>query len=93
MPVTPEEWDAGKTRTQLASALLAFLREDSPTGYTTAELMDKMPAIERTYNFHSKNLTLSDMTEALTGLVADGELESKELGNGKSVDTYYRAAD
>lgn len=92
MPVTPEEWDSGKARTQLASVMLSFLRENSPAGYSVAELMEQMPAIGHVRDFHPKNLTVSDVTLTLDGLVADGELESKDLLDGDSKETYYRTA-
>ena len=92
MPVTPEEWDSGKTHTPLARVILSFIRENSPTGYSADEILSQMPEIGRAHGFHYDTLTVSVVEKALAGLVTDGELESKELGNGESTDTYYRAA-
>ena len=92
MPVTPEEWNSGVAYTPLAKGILSFLRENSPMGYSANELHNMLPDIGRVHEFNGDNIPSHVVEEALAGLAADAQLESKELEVEASPERYYRAA-
>lgn len=91
MPVTPEEWESGVAYTPLANGMLSFLRENAPMGYSANEMHDMLPQIGAIHEFDWTNMPLSAVKEALARLVADAQLESKELENEMASERYYRA--
>lgn len=91
MPVTPEEWESGAAYTPLARGMLSFLRENSPMGYSANEMHNMLPEIGAMRGFDGITVPLSAVKEALVRLVADAQLESKELENEMASERYYRA--
>ena len=93
MPVTPQEWESGVAYTSLAKGLLSFLRENSPMGYSADELFNVLDDIGSVYEFEARNIQPHVVEKALEVLVADEQLESKELKDETASKRYYRATD
>ena len=91
MPVTPEEWESGVAYTPLAKGLLSFLRENSPMGFSFAELFRIRSDIGSAHGFDAQGISPTAVTKALDGLLAKEHIESKELEDETSTSTYYRA--
>ena len=89
MPVTPEEWESGAAYTPLAKAILSFLRENFPMGYSANEVWNMLPEIGREHGFNG-DMPLSAVEKALAGL-SGIHIETKELENETSTERYYRA--
>lgn len=91
MPVTPDEWESGVAYTPLAKGLLSFLRENSPMGFSADELFNMLSDIGRVHGFDAQRTKPHVVEEALDGLAADEQIESKELEGETSSKIYYRA--
>ena len=94
MPISKDEWDAGRTWETLEARILTFLRQNKNKGFNTVEIahgMGYQTDIKDFWGLLGGIASVWAVREALKKLMKEGTVKAKIIKKDIGEQTYYLA--
>lgn len=94
MPISKDEWAAGRTWETFEGQILSFLTKNRARAFTTVEIMNNLGYVAEIKDLGSLFgglLTLWSAQRALNTLIKEGSVKAKRVKHTTGEDTFYKA--